>query len=328
MKNLLNIGPETPLHRGTTLPNALWIKHLEVCGYRVNSIDTSGQAAKIGVLRTTLYLILKVLKSKEEIVVIHVSDRSVYVSVLLGFFLFLRRKSLYIRFFGGNSIYHYENIFFYKLSLKLLSKFAGIIFFETKGQVSYFSRLDVLVNHWPNPREGSVIPEVLDINKSVENYYLFIGTCSVEKGISGLVEIAPHLEHPIYFVGNGPDVHKLEGVKNVVYLGGRKNEEVKKLMVNSIALVLPSTHYGEGQSGVIIEAMQLGKSVIAFEKEGFLDLIDYAGLYLVKMGDWNAICLLLRKVELLNRFHLNWSTNNSELIHRKVLLTIEADAGC
>lgn len=92
----------------------------------------------------------------------------------------------------------------------------------------------------------------------------------------------------LLFVGNGPDLDKLNTfideheISNVYFLGFRK--DVPKIIASSSAVTLLSKH--EGLPRCLMEAMAVGKPIIASNVRGSRDLVDDNKTgYLIELND-------------------------------------------
>ena len=122
-----------------------------------------------------------------------------------------------------------------------------------------------------------------------ERYVVFYGRIGKEKGIDILMKVWNNLEIPFVVMGGGPletDLKKwADKNPNVYYMGYTEHEKCLNIVKRSEFVVFPSIWY-EGCSMVEIEAMSLGKGVIAtdlgFSKEAIID--GYNG-YKFPLGD-------------------------------------------
>lgn len=98
-----------------------------------------------------------------------------------------------------------------------------------------------------------------------EDFYLFVGRLSPEKGISVLLEAAKKEGFPLYILGDGPLRHEVEAAEaespNIKYLGHTSREEVLEYFKKTKALIFPSLWY-EGMPMVIVECMASGAPII------------------------------------------------------------------
>lgn len=116
-----------------------------------------------------------------------------------------------------------------------------------------------------------------------ENFYLFVGRLSKEKGIKTLLELAKQSEINLKIAGTGEMQEEVltnsQQFSNIEYLGQRNKEELKELYSKCRALIFPSTWY-EGFPMTIVEALSNGTPVICSKIGGLPEIIDqgYNGL--------------------------------------------------
>ena len=125
---------------------------------------------------------------------------------------------------------------------------------------------------------------------------ILVGRLSGEKGIAGLLEalamLAPTQRPDLAIVGDGPLRAELDimvarlGLGEVVtFLGRLPEAETRAAIADSDALVLPS--FMEGLPIVLMEAMALGKPVIATRVAGIPELVrDGQNGLLFTPSDW------------------------------------------
>ncbi len=134
------------------------------------------------------------------------------------------------------------------------------------------------VVHMPN-----FLPEGTEYSlSSPGNYILYFGRLSHEKGTMTLLKAyeKAKVERPLYYVGTGPIKEQLEDyVKEnnlsdkVKLLGFKSGEELKKLVRESLCVVLPSEWYENGPYS-IMEALAVGKPVIVTSLGGLPEMVD------------------------------------------------------
>jgi len=97
-----------------------------------------------------------------------------------------------------------------------------------------------------------------------QNFFLFVGRLSHEKGIQTLIEAFKRVKMPLKVVGDGPlkDFVLKRKSENVEFLGRKNKSEVIGLMKQARALILPSLWF-EGFPMVIVEAFSTGTPVIS-----------------------------------------------------------------
>jgi len=122
-------------------------------------------------------------------------------------------------------------------------------------------------NFIPDPGEG---------HQPREDFYLFAGRLSPEKGVNVLLDAFSQLDHKLVVAGDGP----VSNAANVSFAGKKNNQELMDLMKRCKALVFPSIWY-EGLPFVIVEAFAAGTPVIASNLGSMSELVKhrYNGLH-------------------------------------------------
>jgi glycosyltransferase involved in cell wall biosynthesis len=134
-----------------------------------------------------------------------------------------------------------------------------------------------------------------------ENFFLFIGRLTAEKGIETLLEAARISGFKLNIIGDGPMRELVEKYAsqnpNISYAGFKQKTEIIQAMKKCKALLFPSVWY-EGFPMTILEAFSTGTPVIASKLGAMTEMIDdqVNGLY-VKPGDVQD---LIEKIELIN----------------------------
>ncbi|MGB0524929.1 MAG: glycosyltransferase family 4 protein [Flammeovirgaceae bacterium] len=99
-----------------------------------------------------------------------------------------------------------------------------------------------------------------------ENFLLFVGRLSTEKGIEVLLDALVLIQLPVRIIGNGPlaqrVVERVQQLDHVQYLGEQSHHEVLAQLGKSRGVLFPSVCY-EGLPTVILEAFSVGTPVIA-----------------------------------------------------------------
>ncbi len=173
------------------------------------------------------------------------------------------------------------------------------------------------------PEKLSVKPNCITpdpgIGEGKENYIIFVGRLSSEKGLETLIESWEYIKKTnIYLkiVGNGPLSQKINAFAQqyptVEWLDNQPRDCVLQLMKNAKALVVPSIWF-EGFPMVIAEAFAVGLPIIASNIGGLSTIIKSGctGLHfnpgnpreLAKKIDWafsnpNALLQMRNKVRL------------------------------
>lgn len=114
--------------------------------------------------------------------------------------------------------------------------------------------------------------------KKRENFYLFVGRLSEEKGIKTLLELAKKSEIKLKIAGTGEMQEEVlaasKQVPNIEFLGQKNKEELKELYSKCKALIFPSTWY-EGFPMTIVEALSNGTPVICSKIGGLPEIINH-----------------------------------------------------
>ncbi len=124
-----------------------------------------------------------------------------------------------------------------------------------------------------------------------EDYVLYFGRYSQEKGVMTLIEAARRLpEVNFIFAGKGPLENCLDGVENIKNVGFKSGEELSDLIRKARFSVYPSEWY-ENCPFSVMESQLYGTPVIGADIGGIPELIEVgkAGL-LFNPGDVDALC--------------------------------------
>lgn len=138
----------------------------------------------------------------------------------------------------------------------VLSDFAKNIFIQSK--------LGLAENHF------AVKPNFATVNshheKKFENFFLYIGRLSAEKGILQLLDAITKTNHRLKIFGTGPlekeVLHIVQDHPNIEFLGFQSQDILRQNMEKASALLVPSVCY-EGMPMTILEAYGLGTPVLS-----------------------------------------------------------------
>jgi len=117
---------------------------------------------------------------------------------------------------------------------------------------------------------------------AVDDYLLYFGRLSDEKGIASLLEAMKNVKSAIKLkiVGAGPDRNKLESISKkmelenkVEFLGPKYGAALADLINGSMAVVIPSV-WPENMPYSLLESMSAGKAVIASRTGGMGEIIE------------------------------------------------------
>lgn len=114
---------------------------------------------------------------------------------------------------------------------------------------------------------------------SENNYLLYFGRLSEEKGILTLVKAMNGIDTTLKILGSGPLKEEIkefiekEKIENIEMLGFKSGKELNTIIANAKAVILPSEWYENGPySG--IETLKLGVPIIGSDLGGIPELID------------------------------------------------------
>jgi len=144
---------------------------------------------------------------------------------------------------------------------------------------------------------------------SSQNYVLYFGRYSIEKGVSTLVEACKVLpEIPFVFAGSGPLEHEFISVPNIQNIGFQKGSQLEKLIREARFSVCPSVCEGFGLS--IAESQACGTPVIGSQSGGIPELIEDGKTgRLFESGDAQQLAEIIRELwnqpELLQTYREN-----------------------
>lgn len=162
-------------------------------------------------------------------------------------------------------------------------------------------------------REIFYLPNFLFLDEFIPDYHfkeraiVYVGRLSGEKGLFTLLEAFNGLECKLKIIGEGPQKENLklkvekEKIDNIDFLGYKSRDELKDIVRQAMALVLPSECY-ENNPRSILEAFALGKPVIASRMGGIPELVrdNETGLTF-KAGDKldlkNKILYLIKNID-------------------------------
>lgn len=132
-----------------------------------------------------------------------------------------------------------------------------------------------------------------------EDYFLFVGRLSPEKGIDILLKTFSDTDLNLVIIGDGPlcaDVEKAASMnQNISYLGKKPHSDIINYMKQASALIFPSIWY-EGMPMTILESFSTGTPVIASRLGAMESLIrDEENGLLFSAADCNSLKSALDK---------------------------------
>lgn len=134
-----------------------------------------------------------------------------------------------------------------------------------------------------NKNSITVINNFIDDDKILEepvkkeNYYLYFGRLSREKGVNTLLKAASRLPYKLKLVGTGPLLDRFKNNHknnaNIEFIGYKEWEELRNIIKKAQFFVIPSECY-ENNPLSVIESFALGTPVIGANIGGIPELID------------------------------------------------------
>ena len=118
-----------------------------------------------------------------------------------------------------------------------------------------------------------------ELNDKDDNYILYFGRLSKEKGIHRLLKVMKDVDYKLIVLGTGPIKEELEeyvkneNITNVELLGFKQGEELTNYIKNSRCVMIPSI-CNENFPYSATESLALGKPLIVSNHGGLPELVD------------------------------------------------------
>lgn len=127
--------------------------------------------------------------------------------------------------------------------------------------------------------------DIEDIEPSNNNYYLYVGRISKEKGVDVFCEAIEQLDLKGIVVGDGKEKNELEKqYKKIDFVGWKNSEEVQEYIKNAKALIFPSRWY-EVAPLTVLEAQALGIPTIVSDVSVAKEFIKNPEAFTFKCDD-------------------------------------------
>ena len=142
-----------------------------------------------------------------------------------------------------------------------------------------------------------------DVRKKVSNnYYLYYGRLSHEKGVETVIEAFKQLpQAKLKIVGTGPIEKDLiqvaKGMNNIEFLGFKSGDELRQLVQGANFVIVPSQWY-ENNPMTIVESYSFGTPVIGSDLGGIPEIIeDGITGYVFNHGDLESLITSIKLSE-------------------------------
>ena len=118
------------------------------------------------------------------------------------------------------------------------------------------------------------IDEIKPLGAECENYVLYFGRYSEEKGISNLVKAAKKLSNiPFVFAGKGELENEVNSADNIKNIGFKTGDELRNIIEKALFTVLPA-EWSENCPFSVMESQSLMTPVLGAKIGGIPELID------------------------------------------------------
>jgi glycosyltransferase involved in cell wall biosynthesis len=138
-------------------------------------------------------------------------------------------------------------------------------------------KVEVIYNPHNLPTEVNTNSKDAIETKEPDNYFLYFGRLSEEKGLINLIEAARLSGQKVVIAGTGPEEENLKKISEslkapVEFIGLKNSSELIDIIKKSQAVVIPSI-WAENMPLSLMEALSLGKIIIASNMGGLPEVI-------------------------------------------------------
>lgn len=151
------------------------------------------------------------------------------------------------------------------------------------------------------------------VNQIRDNFYLFAGRITEEKGIRHLMNTFTMTSKPLTIAGNGDMVHIINNnlSKNIKYIGLQSKAQIQSLLLTCKALIFPSI-WIESMPMTLIEAQTMGTIPIVAASINTNNMIEH-GIdgFLYDASKPNALMEAILHFESLSSIELDTISNNA-----------------
>jgi len=175
---------------------------------------------------------------------------------------------------------------------------------------SYFMANKCKQAGWPDDKLRVVVNPVSflpPVKRQSQNYFLYFGRLSKEKGVDILLKAIAQTNYQLKIAGSGPEENHWRALAQelglnhrVEFLGQKTPEEVSRLLIGAIAVVIPSIWY-ENMPFSLLEALSQGCPVVASQIGGLPEII--------KTGYNGWLCQPGEVQDLIQALNLAWQSD-------------------
>lgn len=153
--------------------------------------------------------------------------------------------------------------------------FAPYRVFTSYAQMHYYyGQQNMLLNPSWNDAviPNAFTPEEFDYNTDKDDYYLYLGRISDDKGIHLAIQMTEYTGQRLIIAGPG-DLSALnyQSVPTHVTMFGYANVEQRRQLLSRARALIAPTHYIEPFGNMVVEALMSGTPVITTDWGGFID---------------------------------------------------------
>lgn len=145
-------------------------------------------------------------------------------------------------------------------------------FYRKKLEEANFTKSKIVTLRNPLP-----ISTEYQFNGDAEEYILYFGRLSKEKGIMTLIDAVKNVGCKLIIIGTGPQENELKqyskDLSSIEFKGFQTGKNLEDYIKNSRCVVLPSEWYENGPYSAM-EAMALGKPLIVSGNGGLPELVE------------------------------------------------------
>ena len=138
----------------------------------------------------------------------------------------------------------------------------------------YYGQQNMLLNPSWNDAviPNAFTPEEFDYNTDKDDYYLYLGRISDDKGINLAIQMTKYTGQRLIIAGPGDlSVLNYQSVPSHVTMFGYANVEQRRQLLSRARALIAPTHYIEPFGNMVVEALMSGTPVITTDWGGFID---------------------------------------------------------